>query len=135
MALRRVELSRRKKMKRPSLSAAIGAARPHRAKPAVAAGDPFSDDPGPMERSGAILVRVPSSTRKALKQLALDRDRSLQSVMEEAINLVLVKHGRDPLLYGFLTRHPPAGILPGPRSVVSGCCGRVRSGIGCRRQP
>lgn len=44
-----------------------------------------------------ILVRARPEAWKALKQVALDGDRTLQDVMTEAINDVLTKHGKSPL--------------------------------------
>lgn len=44
-----------------------------------------------------ILVRARPEAWKALKLVALDRERTLQDVMTEAINDVLTKHGKPPV--------------------------------------
>jgi hypothetical protein len=44
-----------------------------------------------------ILVRARPEAWKALKQVALDGERTLQDVMTEAINDVLTKNGKSPL--------------------------------------
>jgi hypothetical protein len=43
-----------------------------------------------------ILVRAHPAAWKALKQIALDDERTLQDLMTEAINDMLRKHGRPP---------------------------------------
>lgn len=58
-------------------------------------------DPGaPRERAAdgrkGILVRARPEAWKALKLVALDREITLQDIMTEAINDLLVKHGRPP---------------------------------------
>jgi hypothetical protein len=57
----------------------------------------FSTAAGKDQR-GDIMVRLPHAVRRSLRQLALDRDTTMQQLMEEAINLVLVQYGRDPML-------------------------------------
>jgi len=47
-------------------------------------------------QKGDIMVRLPRSVRQALKQLALDRDMTVQRLMEEAIDLLLIEHGLGP---------------------------------------
>ncbi len=42
-----------------------------------------------------VLVRYNRSQRKALKQLALDRDTSMETLMHEALELLLRHYGRD----------------------------------------
>ncbi|NEU14938.1 hypothetical protein G3T14_23085 [Methylobacterium sp. BTF04] len=44
-----------------------------------------------------ILVRARPEAWKALKQVALDGERTLQDVMTEAINDILVKNGKPPV--------------------------------------
>lgn len=44
-----------------------------------------------------ILVRARPEAWKALKQVALDGERTLQDVMTEAINDVLTKNGKPPV--------------------------------------
>jgi hypothetical protein len=44
-----------------------------------------------------ILVRARPEAWKALKQIALDGDRTLQDVMTEAINGILIKNEKPPL--------------------------------------
>lgn len=44
-----------------------------------------------------ILVRARPEAWKALKQIALDGDRTLQDVMTEAINDILTKNKKPPL--------------------------------------
>ena len=44
-----------------------------------------------------ILVRARPEAWKALKQIALDGERTLQDVMTEAINDVLTKNGKPPV--------------------------------------
>jgi hypothetical protein len=45
---------------------------------------------------GDIMVRLPRSVRQKLKQLALARDTTVQRLMEEAIDLILIEHGLGP---------------------------------------
>jgi hypothetical protein len=45
---------------------------------------------------GDIMVRLPRPVRQKLKQLALDRDTTVQRLMEEAIDLILIEHGLGP---------------------------------------
>ncbi len=65
--------------------------------------------PAPRERAPdgrkGILVRARSEAWKALKLIALDREITLQDVMTEAINDLLIKHDRPP------------GIAPSARAV------------------
>ncbi len=42
-----------------------------------------------------VLVRYNKPQRKALKQLALDRDTSMETLMHEALDLLLRHYGRD----------------------------------------
>lgn len=44
-----------------------------------------------------ILVRARPEAWKALKQVALDGERTLQDVMTEAINDILTKNGKSPV--------------------------------------
>lgn len=44
-----------------------------------------------------ILVRARPEAWKALKQIALDSDRTLQDLMTEAVNDILTKNGMSPL--------------------------------------
>lgn len=57
----------------------------------------FSAAPG-LEQRGDITVRLPRTVRQSLRQLALDRDTTVQQLMVEAINTILVQHGRTPIL-------------------------------------
>jgi hypothetical protein len=45
-----------------------------------------------------LLIRVNAAGLRALRQLALDQDRTLQSVGIEALNDVLRKHGAKPIV-------------------------------------
>jgi len=67
--------------------------KPFRIMPTVTASDSIGDfsDPAAAPRKG-ILVRVPRERRKALRQLALDHDTTLQALMVEAIDDLMVKH-------------------------------------------
>ena len=76
-------------------------------KPAVEADAPASrqeavpaPSEAPRERAAdgrkGILVRARPEAWKSLKLIALDGERTLQDVMTEAINDVLVKHGKPP---------------------------------------
>lgn len=49
-------------------------------------------------RRGDIMVRLPYRVRRELQQLALDRQTTVQSLMQEAINLLMVHHNKDPLI-------------------------------------
>lgn len=59
----------------------------------AAAEDPFGEDdlPARASNSRGILVRVPLDVRKRLKHLALDQNTTLQALMVEAINDLLIK--------------------------------------------
>jgi len=46
------------------------------------------------DRERGILTRINADGLKALRQLALDRDTTLQALMIEAANDLLRKHGR-----------------------------------------
>ena len=52
---------------------------------------------GKKEVRKGILVRARPEAWKALKQVALDREITLQDLMIEAINDALVKHGKPPV--------------------------------------
>ncbi len=45
-----------------------------------------------------VLIRVNAAGLRALRQLALDEDRSLQSLGVEAFNDLLQKHGSKPVV-------------------------------------
>ena len=60
------------------------------------------DDKGREVRG--ILVRVNPAGSKALRQLALDRDQSLQALAVEAFNDVLKKYGARPVVENPLDR-------------------------------
>jgi hypothetical protein len=60
---------------------------------AAATAQPTSQD-SHADGSKAILVRVASETWRALTIVALDERRSPQSVMMEAVNEYLEKHGK-----------------------------------------
>ena len=49
-------------------------------------------------RRGDIMVRLPYRVRRELQQLAFDRQTTVQSLMQEAINLLMVHHNKDPLI-------------------------------------
>ena len=51
----------------------------------------------PSDGRRGILVRARPEAWKALKQIALDNERTLQDVMTEAINDVLTKNNKPPL--------------------------------------
>ncbi|TXM58306.1 ribbon-helix-helix domain-containing protein [Methylobacterium sp. WL120] len=69
------------------------ATEPAREPEAAVSGTPARQADG---RKG-ILVRARPEAWKALKLVALDRERTLQDVMTEAINDVLTKHGKPPV--------------------------------------
>lgn len=48
-------------------------------------------------KRGDIMVRLPYEARRELRQLALDHETSVQKLMEEAINLVMIHYHRDPV--------------------------------------
>lgn len=60
--------------------------------------DPFNDmsDQEPSLASKGILVRVSKTARADLKRLAVDLDTSMQGLLVQAINDILVRHGRKP---------------------------------------
>lgn len=61
--------------------------------------DPLSSEPPADEfRRGDIMVRLPYRIRRELKRLALDRQTTVQMLMQEAINLLMVHHDRNPLI-------------------------------------
>jgi hypothetical protein len=76
------------------------------AKGAGKAGGPRSkQEDHPMDQSRGILTRVNGDGLRALKVLAIERDTTLQGLAVEALNDVLVKYGkrpvvRNPLLVG-----------------------------------
>lgn len=47
------------------------------------------------ETVAPVLVRYSKPQRKALKQLALDEDKSMETLMHEALDLLLRHYGRD----------------------------------------
>lgn len=47
------------------------------------------------ETIAPVLVRYSKSQRRALKQLALDEDTSVETLMHKALNLLLKHYGRD----------------------------------------
>lgn len=60
--------------------------------------DPF-DNMSDLETSypaKGILVRVNKTARADLKRLAIDLDTSMQGLLVQAINDILVSHGRKP---------------------------------------
>ena len=66
------------------------------------AASPVETAPAPQpvkrgETRKGILVRARPEAWKALKQIALDREITLQDLMVEAINDALVKHGKPPV--------------------------------------
>jgi hypothetical protein len=78
-------------MKKTGLSDAMGALDPN----VIARMQPnFSESE--KTQKGDIVVRLPRSVRQELKQLALDRDMTVQRLMEEAIDLILIEHGLGP---------------------------------------
>jgi hypothetical protein len=44
-----------------------------------------------------VLVRLQPEAWKAMKQIALDQETTLQELMEDAVNDALRKHGKPPL--------------------------------------
>jgi hypothetical protein len=53
----------------------------------------------PVERDlRGVLIRVNAAGLRALRQLALDQDRTLQSLGVEAFNDLLRKHGSRPVV-------------------------------------
>lgn len=65
---------------------------------------PDEDDDTQVEDMGRVLVRYGKSQRRALKQLALDIEKPAESLMHEALALLLRHYGRD--------------VPPSPRSDV-----------------
>ena len=61
-------------------------------------------DPPPSERAadefrrGDIMVRLPYRVRRELQQLAFDQQTTVQRLMQEAINLLMVHHHKNPLI-------------------------------------
>jgi hypothetical protein len=56
-------------------------------------------NPAPVEHDlRGLLIRVNSTGLRALRQLALDQDRTLQSLGIEALNDLLRKHGSKPIV-------------------------------------
>lgn len=62
------------------------------------ASDPFDNmsDQETSPASKGILVRVNKTARAELKRLAIDLDTSMQALLVQAINEILVRHGRKP---------------------------------------
>jgi hypothetical protein len=82
-------------MKRPSLAAAVDVITAD-SEIAFHATDLIAT---PAEgRRGNIMVRLPFEARHALRQLALDRSSTVQALMIEAINLLMIKYEKPPLL-------------------------------------
>jgi hypothetical protein len=52
----------------------------------------------PLEVGRGILTRVNADGLRALKILAIERDMTLQALGVEALNDVLVKHGKRPVV-------------------------------------
>ena len=61
--------------------------------------DPSSSERAADEfRRGDIMVRLPYRVRRELQQLAFDRQTTVQSLMQEAINLLMLHHDKNPLI-------------------------------------
>ncbi len=91
--------------KRPGLGAALKAAaatktvEPKRPEPAA--------PPPPLERryvpppsrngTAPVTVHISPEARKILRQMALDEDTSLQSLMVEAVNMLLAQRGKPEI--------------------------------------
>jgi hypothetical protein len=73
-----------------------------RRKAALRRRETETDTPGaaaaapPSRQSRGVVTRINPEGLKALRQLALDRDITLQALAVEAFNDVLEKHGRRP---------------------------------------
>jgi hypothetical protein len=66
--------------------------------PAARGGPRGGRSKAPERELRAVLIRVNYDGLKALRQLALDRDRTVQSLGIEAFNDVLRKYGAKPVL-------------------------------------
>lgn len=91
--------------KRPGLGAALKAAaavktpepkRPEPVSPPVALERRYVPPPS---RNGTapVTVHISPEARKILRQLALDEDTSLQSLMVEAVNMLLAQRGKPEI--------------------------------------
>ena len=49
-------------------------------------------------KRGDIMVRLPYEARRELRQLAFDQEITVQALMEEAINLVMMHYHRNPVV-------------------------------------
>ena len=81
---------------RPSLaSLADRMAKKDPAPTAQAAPEPVSEAPKATAKDPRVqvLVRMTTAERKALRQIALDKDTTVQAIVEDAIRDVLRRHG------------------------------------------
>ena len=83
---------------RPSLtSLADRMARKDPAPAASASQDVYTEDrkapAAPKDPRVQVLVRMTTAERKALRQIALDKDTTVQSLVEDAIRDLLRRHG------------------------------------------
>ena len=92
--------------KRPGLGAALKAAaatktvEPKRPEPVAAPALPVDRRyiPPPSRNGTApVTVHISPEARKILRQLALDEDTSLQSLMVEAVNMLLAQRGKPEI--------------------------------------
>lgn len=91
-----------KTSKKPSLTAALQEATGKKILPVLAATEPVSpaapSDLPPSRRGKKIISGYfdPAVARQ-LKQLALDHDMTVQTLLNEALNDLFVKHNKQPL--------------------------------------
>ena len=83
---------------RPSLTSLAGRmAKKDPAPTAAAAQEPASEAPkaaaATKDPRVQVLVRMTTAERKALRQIALDKDTTVQAIVEDAIRDVLRRHG------------------------------------------
>jgi len=49
-------------------------------------------------KRGDIMVRLPYRVRRELHKLAFEQETTVQKLMQDAINLLMVHHDRDPVI-------------------------------------
>lgn len=49
-------------------------------------------------KRGDIMVRLPYRVRRELHKLAFEQETTVQKLMQDAINLLMVRHDRDPVI-------------------------------------
>lgn len=82
---------------RPSLTSLADRMAKKDPAPAAAGQDQASAPPkpaaAPKDARVQVLVRMTTAERKALRQIALDKDTTVQAIVEDAIRDVLRRHG------------------------------------------